>query len=510
MILLRAIAGAVAAATLGLAGNGFAQSEAILAVREYRAQHEREIVGQLVDFLSLPNVASDVPAMYRNAEALVEMLERRGASARILETGGPPHVFGELPVPGATRTILFYCHFDGQPVDLSRWRGHHPFTPIFRTAAIEANGEIVELPASGPLDPEWRVYARSASDDKSPIIALMVALDALRASGLSPNVNLKFLFEGDEEMGSPTLERTARENRDLLSADLVVAADGPSSPTGLPTLNFGARGIITLELTVYGPLRPVHSGHYGNWAPNPAMRLAQLLASMKDPETGHARVSGFYDDVVPLSDFERAALAKAPNDDEERMRVYAIPSTEAQGTRLELINLPSLNVRGLRSGWVGSEARTIVPDAAIASIDLRLVKNVQPQEQAQRVIQHIKRQGYHVISEEASPELRMQHPKLARVVVSEQGYPAFRTSMDLPISRTLIDAIESNTSSSTVRLPTTGGSVPLYIFTDVLETPTVIAPTVNHDNNQHSPNENLRLGNLWSGIETLAAMMLIR
>lgn len=506
----RVLAAAVAA-TLGLVGNGFAQSEAILAVRDYRAQHERQIVAELVELLSLPNVASDVPAMYRNAEALVEMLQRRGAAARILETGGPPHVFGELSIPGAQRTVLFYCHFDGQPVDPSRWRGHHPFTPIFRSAAIEANGEIVELPASGPLNPDWRLYARSASDDKSPIIALMAALDALEASGLRPNVNLKFLFEGDEEMGSPTLERIARENRELLSADLVVAADGPSSPTGLPMLNFGARGIITLELTVYGPLRPIHSGHYGNWAPNPAMRMAQLLASMKDPETGHARVSGFYDDVVPLSDLERAALAEAPNDDAERMRIYAISSTEAQGTRLELINLPSLNVRGLRSGWVGSQARTIVPDAAIASIDLRLVKNVQPQDQAQRVIQHIRKsQGYHVISEEASPELRMRHPKLARVVVSERGYPAFRTSMDLPISKALVEAIESNIGSSTVRFPTTGGSVPLYIFTDVLETPTVIVPTVNHDNNQHSPNENLRLGNLWSGIETLAAVMLIR
>ena len=205
--------------------SGYArtQSDEILAVRDYRVEHEREIVGELIEFLSLPNVADDVPAMRRNAEMLVGMLERRGVSAMILETGGPPHVFGEARVPGARRTILFYCHFDGQPIDPSRWKGHEPFTPVFRAVPLEAGGTIVELPAEGRLDSDLRVYARSASDDKSPIIALLAALDALEAAGLRPNVNLKFLFEGDEEMGSPNLERVVREHRDLLKADLVVA-----------------------------------------------------------------------------------------------------------------------------------------------------------------------------------------------------------------------------------------------------------------------------------------------
>ena len=491
------------------AGAASAQSPAGRAVRDYRASHEAEIVTQLVDFLALPNVAADIPDMQRNARALVEMMEARGLEARLLETAGPPYVFGELPVQGATRTVLFYAHYDGQPVDPSRWVGHHPFEPILRDRALEAGGRVIDFPSDGKFDPEWRIYARSASDDKSPIVALMVALDALRASGIEPTANLKFIFEGDEEAGSPNLGSLVLEHGDLLAADLVVAADGPSDPSGLPTLYFGARGIVSVEITVFGPLRPLHSGHYGNWAPNPAMRLAQLLATMKDPESGRVRVEGFYDDVVPLSEFELAAIAEAPNDDAEQLYAFAIAEPEAEGRRLELINLPSLNVRGLRSAWVGAEARTIVPDVAIADIDMRLVKDVDPREQVERLLTHIEKEGYHIARDEPDVETRRRYPRLAMVRISD-GYPAFRTSMDLPVARALIEAIEHNTGQATVKLPTLGGSVPLYQFTDVLGVPTVGVPIVNHDNNQHSPNENLRLGNLWSGIEVLAAAMLIQ
>ncbi len=485
-----------------------AQSQAGMLVRDYRAANEAEIVSQLVEFLRIRNVAADISDMRRNAAALVEMMGQRGIATRVLETEGPPYVFGELATPGATRTVLFYAHYDGQPVDPSRWVEHEPYVPTLRDRALEAGGAIIEFPSDGRYDPNWRLYARSASDDKSPIIALMIALDALRASGIERTVNLKFIFEGDEEAGSPNLGSLVLEHGELLAADLVVAADGPSDPSGLPTMYFGARGIVSLEITLYGPLRPLHSGHYGNWAPNPAMRLAQLLATMKDPETGRVLVEGFYDDVVPLSEFELAAIAAAPNDDEEQAYAFAIAQPEAGGTRLELINLPSLNVRGLSSAWVGADARTIVPDVAVAAIDLRLVKDIDPAEQVGRVVAHIQSQGYHVVREEPDVETRRRHPRLAFVRASD-GYPAFRTSMDIPISRALIEAVEYNTGKTAVKLPTLGGSIPLYQFTGVLGVPTVGLPIVNHDNNQHSPNENLRLGNLWSGIEIFAAAMLI-
>ncbi len=499
----------VAAAGLAVADGASAQSDLIREVRAYRSAHEVEIVGELVEFLKLPNVAADMPAMRRNARALIEMMGRRGIDARLLETPGVPYVYGELRVPGSERTILFYCHYDGQPVDPERWIGHDPFQPVLRDRAIEAGGRTIAFPSSGPFDPEWRIYARSAADDKSPIIALLTALDALAAAGERPGAHLKFLFEGDEEAGSSHLGRVVREHAQLLAADLVVAADGPRDPSGLPTLYFGARGIVTAEITVFGPVRPLHSGHYGNWAVNPAMRLAQLLASMKDPRTGRVLVKGFYDDVRPLSDFERQAIAEAPDDDDVQMHEFGLAAPETEGRRLELINQPSLNVRGMRSAWVGDQARTIVPDVAVASLDLRLVKDVRPEAQIERLIAHIEQQGYHVVTDEPDLETRRMHPRLARVVASP-GYPAFRTSMDLQISRALIAAVERHTGQASVKLPTLGGSVPLYQFTDVLGVPTVGAPIVNHDNNQHSPNENLRLGSFWSGIEILAAAMLLR
>ncbi len=488
--------------------TAFAQSGEIQSVRAYWSSHQAEVVGELVEFLSLPNNAADIPAMRRNADALMEMMARRGIEARLLETAGPPYVYGELMVPGAARTVMFYAHYDGQAVDTSRWVGHDPYEPVLRDGALEAGGDIIDAPDDGKFEPDWRLFARSVSDDKSPIVAMLVALDALRAGRLEPAANLKFIFEPDEEAGSPNLGTLVQDHADLLSADLLVAMDGPTDPSGLPTMKFGARGIISAEITVYGPLRPLHSGHYGNWAPNPAMRLAQLLASMKDPETGRVLVDGFYDDVVELSEFERAAIAAAPNDDAERMHAFAIAEPELQGQRLEVINLPSLNVRGLRSAWVGGEARTVVPDRAIASIDLRLVKNVDPGEQLGRLVAHIEEKGYEIVSEEPDPETRRGHPKLARIVTSD-GYPAYRTQMDLPIAQALINSVEGHMGQSMVKIPTSGGSVPLYWFTDVLGVPTVSVPIVNHDNNQHSPNENLRLGNFWTGIEILASVMLM-
>jgi len=484
-----------------------AQSEAIRSVREYVRTHQAEIVTELVEFLSLPNVATDAADMRRNARALVAMMEARGIRTRLLETAGPPYVYGELPVAGAEKTILFYCHYDGQPVDPMRWEGHEPFEPVLRDGPVALGGAIIPFPQRDGYQPDWRVYARSASDDKSPIVALLVALDALRSAGLAPAANIKFIFEGDEEMGSPNLGEIVQQHGDLLRADLLVAADGPRDPSGLPTLFFGARGIVSAEITLYGPLRPLHSGHYGNWAPNPAMRMAQLLASMKDPESGRVMIDGFYDDVVPLSEFEREALTEAPVDDEEQMRQFAIAAPEMQGTRFEVINLPSLNVRGLRSAWVGSEARTIVPDVAIASIDLRLVKDIDPAEQLERLIAHIRDQGYYVVRDEPDIQTRREHARVAKVMTSD-GYPAFRTSMDLPVSRALIAAVERHSGQTAVKLPTLGGSVPLFYFTDVLEVPTVGVPIVNHDNNQHSPNENVRLRDFFSGIEILAAAML--
>ena len=475
--------------------------------REYRKANEHRIVRELVELLAIPNVAADTANIQRNAAKLVEMLERRGIrTQRLPIPGRGPVVFGELRAPRATRTLIFYCHYDGQPVTPNQWVDTKPFEPALRTASMEAAGRRIPFPEpTSSYGDDWRIYARSASDDKSPIVAILTALDALRAQKIPLAVNLKFVLDGEEEDGSPNLERVLLAHRELLRGDLLVIADGPVHQTGRPLVFFGNRGILDVELTVYGPVRPLHSGHYGNWAPNPAMRLAQLLATMKDAD-GRALIEGFYDDVTPLSEIERRAIAAVPDHDAAIARSFGLAAVEGSGKRLvELIHLPSLNVRGLLSADVGDLARTIVPDRATASLDLRLVKNVLPERQFERLVTHIRKQGYYVTRNEPNAEERAKYPRIARVVMGP-SYPAARTAMDLEVSQALVRVVEEAVGGPAVKLPTLGGSGPMYIF-ERLGVPVIGVPIVNHDNNQHAANENLRLGNFWRGMEIFAALL---
>lgn len=478
-------------------------------VRAYRQAHEIEIINEFAEWLSLPNVASDTANIRRNATRLIEMMQRRGITARLLEGNGPPAVFGEIKTPGAARTVAIYAHYDGQPVDASKWASP-PFTPTLRDKPLEAGGRMIEFPKRGEsYNPEWRLYARSASDDKAPIIAMLAALDALKAAGRAPSVNLKFFFDGEEEAGSPNLADIVNRNAALLGADVWLCADGPVHQTRRPLLYFGARGIVSATITIYGANRALHSGHYGNWSPNPAMRLARLLASMKD-DKGRVLVAGFYDDVAPLGPFEKRALAEMPATDAELMRELGLVETEGAGRSLaELINEPSLNVDGLRSEDVGRNARTVIPAEATATVDMRLVKGIEPRKQVERLIAHIKKQGYFVTDTEPDQAMRQAHSLIARVTTAD-GYRAVRTPMDSPIAQQIIATVEQALGQKPVLAPTLGGSVPLYVFEDATHAPQIGVPTVNHDNNQHSSNENVRLQNLWDAIEIFAALMTMR
>ncbi len=475
-------------------------------VRAYRLSQEHAILRELAEFLSIPNLSSDREAIRRNAEFLRAMLERRGVRVEILEVGGaPPAVYGELLVPNARYTIVFYAHFDGQPVDPAQWASD-PWTPILRDRPLEQGGR--EIPWSAlptPIPGEWRLYARSASDDKAPILALLVALDALRAAQIPLSVNVKFFFEGEEEAGSPHLRTILEKYADRLKADAWVLCDGPVHQTRRQQVYFGARGIVDLELTVYGPVRPLHSGHYGNWAPNPAALLAHVLASMRQ-ENGRIRIPGFYDDVRPLTESERRALAEAPDIDAELRHELGLAWSEGDGHRLvELILMPALNVRGLRAGHVGEMAQNAIPTEATASIDFRLVPDQTPERVRQRVEDHIRRQGFFIVSHTPSMEERRRHPKIVRLAWGP-GYPPARTSMDLPIARALVRLIEEAVGTPIVKMPSLGGSIPMYLFQEVLGAPVIGVPIVNHDNNQHGANENLRIQNLWDGIEIYAVL----
>jgi acetylornithine deacetylase/succinyl-diaminopimelate desuccinylase-like protein len=477
-------------------------------VRRYRTAHDVEIVRELVDLLAIPNLAADSVNIRANARHLVGMLERRGIRARLLESpGSPPAVYGELATAGATRTAVFYAHYDGQPVTLEDWTTP-PWRPVLRDRALADGGREIPFPTiAGTVGGESRIYARSASDDKSPIVAMLRAIDALAAARVPRSVNLKFFLEGEEEAGSPHLHQMLSRHADLLRADVWLFGDGPVHQSRRPQVVFGVRGVIGAELTVYGPRRALHSGHYGNWAPNPAAMLATLLASMRAPD-GRITIAGFYDDVAPIGAAERDALRSAPRVDDALRRELLLGSTEAgDATVGERVMLPALNVRGLRSGAIGAAATNAVPADARASLDFRLVADQRVERVRQLVEAHVRSQGYHVVRADATPEERLAHPKVLRLEWDPGGYPATRTSMTLPASRAVVRAVEEAVGGPIVTVPTLGGSLPTYVFAEVLRTPLIVLPIVNHDNSQHAADENLRLQNLFDGIELYAGVL---
>jgi acetylornithine deacetylase/succinyl-diaminopimelate desuccinylase-like protein len=457
-------------------------------------QHQQQIVAELIELLAIPNVAADKANIRRNAEHLQRLFTRHRFAAEILETTGNPLVYAEVAghqTPGLP-TVLFYAHYDGQPVDAKKWNQSDPFEPLVRGAGRET-----------------RIYARSASDDKAPIVALLAAFDAISRTGIEPSrtVNVKVILDGEEEASSPSLVPAIARYKEKLRADLMVILDGPGHSSGRPTVAYGARGIATLDLTVYGPKSGVHSGNYGNWVPNPAQRLAALLASMKDDE-GRVTVAGYDAAVVPLTAEERALLDAVPDDSAKMLSAFGIAAPEQAFPRLQYaLQRPTLNVRGLASSFVGEGARTIIPDHATAALDLRLVKETRADDLIAKLRAHIGAQGYHLVDGEPDDAARAAYPKLARLALTGEPTAAFRTAVDDPRARTVVASLTKTFGEAPVQLRTLGGTVPIAPFIDALGCPALVVPIVNFDNNQHAENENLRLGALFDGIVTIAAVL---
>lgn len=498
-----------------LTGRLCAQSAGIPAIRNYVQQNAGTIVSEFSSFLSLPNVAADPAGLQKNTVFIMEMMGKRGIQKIQLlnaaTAGAPPVVYGEVAVPGAKQTLIFYAHYDGQPVNPAQWaKGLDPFQPKLFSGAIDKGGAGMPFPADGKYNNDWRLYARSASDDKAGVDVILNAYDAVKKSGLTPGCNLKFFFEGEEEAGSVHLNEVLKKYGSLLQSDLWIICDGPVHQSGKKQIIFGVRGDTHIDLTVYASKRPLHSGHYGNWAPNPAMMLAKLLASMKD-DNGRVAVKGFYDDVTPLTPSEKKALAEAPSADEQMKQELGISAIDMQGVTLsEAINQPSLNINGIQSGNVGKMASNQIPTYATAVIDLRLVLGNDWRRQQQKLTDHIKAMGYYVTDHEPTDDERVKYAKIIKVIPGDDGYNAQRTPMDLPVIQKVVAAVKTTTGDQLVLQPTSGGSLPLFLFEKYLGAETITVPVANHDNNQHAENENIRIGNLFDGIETMASLMLIK
>ena len=478
-------------------------------VRAWRVANAASVLQEFSALLAQPNQASDAVNIRKNAEMIRALYERRGVTTRLLESpGSPPAVYGERLTPGATRTLLIYVHYDGQPVRPAEWT-MKAYEPQVLAGRLEDKAEKKSLAdAARPENENWRIYARSASDDKAPVIALLAALDALAATRTRVPANIKFFFEGEEEAGSPHLEAMLTRHRALLGADVILFFDGPRHQSGMRQVVFGVRGSYDVELTAYGPARPLHSGHYGNWAPNPAVRLARFLGTLRDDD-GQILIPRYYEDVRAISAAERAALGTVPNADAKLREELMLGRSEAGNASLsERIMLPALNLRGIVAGGVGAGATNAVPAIARASIDFRLVPNQTPARVRELFEAHAVAQGWTVIHDtaEATPALRRANDKVLLLQWID-GYPAERTALDHPMARDVSRIIERATGEALALVPTSGGSAPLYVFNQVLKTPIVSVPIANYDNSQHAPNENIRLKEFWEAIEMYAALL---
>jgi acetylornithine deacetylase/succinyl-diaminopimelate desuccinylase-like protein len=493
----KVVALAVAAAAMSLPVAG--QSP----VAAWTAQHQRQIVDEFIALLSIPNVARNDADMRRNAGLLGEMFRKRGFTVETQQvTAGSPVVLASLDVAPSSGTLTLYIHYDGQAVDSTEWTKCGPFAPC----VMASSGKVTLDASTKAFPPDGRIYARSASDDKGPIMALLAAMDALRATGSKPAWNLRVVLDGQEEAGSANFRRFVASSGERLKADLAITLDGPRHPSGRPTMYYGVRGSAGVTVTVFTSRNDLHSGNYGNWAPDPSMLLGRLLGTMKDT-TGRVTIEGFYDDVTPLTPTEKRALAEAPDVEAVLAKEFGVARPERPDTRLEQkLNEPTLNVLQMESGGgFSAPGRTAIPASATARLAMRLVHGLDPAKMNERVIAHVRKQGYVVVvNRNPTDEERLAHPLLARID-ARGGRAATRVSMDEPLAQAVAKALTRG-SITPVQLPTLGGSMPFGEFSEALKLPTVGISLVNHDNNQHGPDENLKLQNLWDGIDLLASI----
>ena len=468
-------------------------------------KHVQASFPMLKDLLSIPNDAFYPNDIEQNVRWCEKAFTARGFDTQRIPTSTVPLLLAERKHQGAKKTVLIYLQIDGQPVDSTRWFQESPYIPSLKKPV--GNGEWEPLPWDKISDYEddWRIFARSASDAKGPVAMFLTALDIISAQNNTPNYNIKVIMDFEEELGSPQLPGAVTKNTELLSADMLIIFDGPRHITNKPTLTFGARGIATITLTTYGPVVSQHSGHFGNYAPNPALGLSKILASMKDEE-GRVTITGFYDGIEISDATEQILKAVPDNESQIKERLQIAEADKVGGYYQEAIQYPSLNIRGMQSGWIDEKVRTIIPAWARAEIDVRLVLESDPVKLLQLIKDHISSKGYYVLDRLPTKEERLSHPKIA-TFTSEISYQSFRTDFDSEVGLWLRKALTGAFGENPVMIRMSGGSIPISPFVTTLNIPAVTVPTVNRDNNQHSPNENLRLGNYREGIKTMVAIL---
>lgn len=428
----------------------------------------RPTLERLARLVRVPTVSAQGRDLEAGAETVRRMLDETGLSAEIWSTPGAPVVYGRRGGPPGAPTVLFYGHYDVQPPDpLDEWRSP-PFEPTLRDGAL---------------------YGRGAADNKGQLLAHVAAIDALQRVGDLP-VGVKFLIEGEEEVGSPHLAGVVRDHREELGCDLVLTADGPYHDDGRPVIIYGVRGLLYLELRARGAARDVHSGNRGGLVPAPAWELVDALGSLRGPD-GRAEVEGLDRDVRPPTDAELRLLDQLPLDREEltaELGIERLPADAEESPWLAVMFRPTLNICGLSSGYAGPGAKTIVPCAATAKLDLRLVPDQDPEPVEAAIRRHLRDRGHSVDVE-----------RLAAV-------PPSSTPVDTPYAEPVAAGITDGTGQPPWHRPRLGGTTPDYAFTRVLGVPSLLIPYAQPDMDNHAPNEKLSVDALMRGIRSTTAI----
>ena len=465
----------------------------------------RQVLEKHKNFVSIPNLPENLDNMLKNVEWVSKEFIALDYKVSVLEATELPVLFAEKSYNKDFKTILFYLHLDGQPVNPDMWDQEDPFVPVLKAQNQNGDWEAIDWNnLDKKIDDNWRIFARAAADDKAPIVMLLTALDILQQKNQTPKFNIKVVIDLEEEYASEAFLTTLDKYKDLYTSDYFIIMDGPAHPSNKPTLTYGCRGVATCTITTYGSKLPQHSGHYGNYVSNPVFTLAHLLSSMKS-ESGKVLIKDYYEGINITPEIAKT-LNTVPDDKSEIDKNLVINTSEDVGTNYqESLQYPSLNVRQIETSWKGDKPKTVIPEIATANIDVRLVVETDGAKQLEKIKKHIESQGFLVLDRDPTDEERLKHKKIIKFIANS-GVNAFRTDINSEFGRKLQDAIESSFNEPTVIIRTMGGTVPIIPAIETLNIPAIIVPMVNMDNNQHNPNENIRIGNIRQGIKICLAI----
>ncbi|MBW2148373.1 MAG: M20/M25/M40 family metallo-hydrolase [Deltaproteobacteria bacterium] len=442
-------------------------------IYKYIDDNSQRFISELNTLLKQPSISSQRIGVEECARLLAGMMEDVGIRCEILPMGGlnnPPPVYGEIFSPGAKKTVLIYGHFDVQPPEpLEAWDSP-PFEPTIR---------------------DGRIYARGSADNKGQLFAHIKAVEAIMKTAKDLPVNLKFLCDPEEEIGSPSLDDFVRAHPDRFAADMAYNSDGAMDSSGRPILSFGNRGTCYLEINYQEANRDLHSGQFGGPVPNPNWRVIEFLSTLHD-STGRVAIEGFYDDIVPPTPAEKEAMAKIPFDEEKTRRYLGLKrfdGPEDMGYWEKIMFQPTLNICGYSSGYGGEGTKTVLPCKTRVKIDMRLVKNQVPRDIFAKFKKHMETHGF------GDMELKLL-----------TTYNPAKTSIDHPMSKAIVAGVKKAFQSDPILHPVTGGSNPSSIITDFLGIPIIKVPYGSHDECNHAPNENLVIDLFIKGIKASATV----